>query len=471
MSDKNLKISVNGNFFRIEGDIKIFEELYLRQQCAWCDALDFTNIEYYYYNRDGYTSFLEIVGDILHTKFGYQIEVEWNDNLSPKDFEANINVNYRPLQEEAIDAVVDGRFGMLEAPPGFGKTICIASMVAKIGKRALILTEDTKPYLDMIKSLETVTDIPEIGKLAGDDEKLEDVTVCLIQKVASMVKKKSKKFLEYLSTIKVIIVDECHHAVASSYADIIAEIFDTTEYRIGVSATPLLREDGTQNRILGLLGPVLYTVTYAQAIDLGICTPCTFMYEVFNYDTEFKKSGKSLTNYNSIVKACITNNDARNELYAKRAKEFIQKGISCAIIVDKHNHAYALQKLIPNSKVVLGPDPKSPEEREELWRQLQNQEIMCVISTLLDEAANIPSLGAVLIASNQKTQIRTIQRMRSTRVFEGETAQGFVKKERGYVYTTIDMAPYLDEHSKRKVSILKDYLSGHEANEVIEVVG
>lgn len=468
---KTLTISVENNFFQIEEELEPFEELYLRKHFCWCDAMDFNSVEYYYHSGEGYTSMADEIFSILEEKFEYVLEIFDNTTLSEKDFEAKFLAQYREKQEECVNAVVKNRLGIIEACPGFGKTIIMGGIVANIGKKALILTEDTKPLNDAKKAMETFTDIKSVGFLAGDSEVYGDVTVCLIQKVASLLRNKNKAFLDFLKDVKVVVVDECHHTVATSYADIISYLYEQTEYRIGVSATPLMREDGTTIKTKALLGPVRYEVTYGDAIDMGVCVPCTLEYLNFEYEGEVGEEMQGLRNYNSIVKRCIVENYDRNLVYATKAKEYIKEGISCAIIVDKHNHAYNLQKMIPNSVVVLGPDPKELSDREEIWDKLSKKKIMCVISTLLDEAANIPSLGAVLIASNQKTQIRTIQRLRSTRSFKGDTALGYYKKDRAFVFTTIDQAPHLDQHSKTKINILKDYLSQHPANEVHELVG
>lgn len=464
---KKIKATIENDFFTFDKELEEYEELHLRKRCSWVDAMDFSQLEYYYHSGEGYTSFLPEIIDALETRYGYEVEIEDKSTLSDKEFEAEFKLQYRPRQKEAVDEIIKSRYGIIEAPPGFGKTAMIAAIVADLGKKALIITEDTKPCYDAIKAIKEFTTIGKVGTIAGDEEDIQNVSVCLIQKASSLIKNKDKAFMKYLSELKVIIVDECHHTVAESYANIIEICFQNLEYRLGVSATPLMREDGTVNKIKGLLGDVRYRITYPEAIDLKICVPCTLIYQDFMYDEELEEV-KGLANYNSLVKKCITDNYERNLVYANMAKEFISNEISCAIIVDKHKHAYNLQKLIPNSEVVIGPDPKSSEEREELWQKLQNQEIMCVMSTLLDEAANIPSLGAVLIASNQKTQIRTIQRMRSLRTFKGTTIHGEWEKTRGYVFTTIDHAPYLKEHSKKKVKIIKEYLEGHELNEVVD---
>lgn len=465
---KKITATIENDFFSLNKELSPPEEYKLRKYCCWCDALDFANIEYYYHSGEGYTSFLPEIKNILETEFGYDVSIEDKSTLSKPEFKAEFKLNYRPRQEEAVDTVISKRYGIIEAPPGFGKTAMIAAIVAKLGKKALIITEDTKPCYDAIKAIKQFTTIENVGVIAGDEVDIQPVSVCLIQKASSLIKNRNEEFLKYLKELKVIIVDECHHTVSETYSNIIEMCFGNLEYRLGVSATPLMREDGTTNKTKGLLGNVVYRIAYPEAIDLNICVPCTLVYEDFHYDEDIEE-GKGLSNYNSLVKECITENYSRNLQYANMAKDFIKDGISCAIIVDKHKHAYNLQKLIPNSAVVIGPDPKSSEEREELWQKLQNQDVMCAISTLLDEAANIPSLGAVLIASNQKTQIRTIQRLRSLRTFKGKTVHGHWEKTRGYVYTTIDHAPYLKDHSKKKVKIIKEYLEGHDLNEVIKL--
>lgn len=456
-----IDIIIDNNYFTIEGNLPKFVEYRLRKVCSWCDPLDFGTVERYYHSKTGYTSFIPTVTEIL-TENSIKYRILDVTELTDKTFEAQFTKEFRIGQEELVSAALKHRICMLEATPGYGKTVAFAAIVANIGKRALILTEDSKPFNDAVSTIKNFTTIKEVGELRGsDDLDFKEVNVALVQKLYSQYKKGNKELLEFLASVKVLIVDECHHSVSESYASLIYEMFENLEYRIGVSATTLDREDGTQKRTKALLGDVVYKITYAQAIDNKVCVPAKVYYKDIIYpDGLISETAR----YTTIVKKCVTENAHRNSVYADMAKHFERQGLTCAIIVDQVKHAYILQKLIPGSAVVLGPDPQTDEEREALWTKLNNHEITCVISTLLDEAANIPSLGAVLIASNQKTHIKTIQRLRCTRSFSGEVTGGKMHKKFGYVFVTQDFAPHLKEHSTKKLGILKEYMAQHEHN-------
>jgi superfamily II DNA or RNA helicase len=64
-----------------------------------------------------------------------------------------------------------------------------------------------------------------------------------------------------------LIVDEVHGAAARDRAKVLAGI--KAEYRIGLSATPLKRQDKRNSLVIGLLGPVVYTVEMGELVERG----------------------------------------------------------------------------------------------------------------------------------------------------------------------------------------------------------
>jgi superfamily II DNA or RNA helicase len=94
---------------------------------------------------------------------------------------------------------------------------------------------------------------------------------------------------------------------------------------------------------------------------------------------------------------------------------------------------------------------------------------MCVITTVFNQAVDIPSLGAVAIVAGGKSYVKLIQRIRSTRTFSGETATGHLTKTEGIVYYPYDRAPWLQNHSNQALKIFTELCSTHPKNQIIEV--
>ncbi len=163
----------------------------------------------------------------------------------------------------------------------------------------------------------------------------------------------------------------------------------------------------------------------------------------------------------------IVKNRERCEQYLHFTRTFIENGYSVAIIVAETEHGALFKEMYPDIVEVYGTTPK--KRRKEIWEQLKKKEIMGVVTTLMDEATNIPSLDAVAIAAGGKSKVKLIQRLRNLRTFEGYTVNGFEKKEMGYVFITEDRADFVRSHSKLNIKHLKELARQHPACEVIKV--
>ena len=113
--------------------------------------------------------------------------------------------------------------------------------------------------------------------------------------------------------------------------------------------------------------------------------------------------------------------------------------------------------------------PTGTKQRKQIWKDLNSRKIRCVVTTLMDEATNIPSLDAVALAAGGKSKTRLIQRLRNLRTFDGDTEDGRYTKDRGYVYMTIDNAPYLKTHSNINLKNLRALAGEHPDNQIIKI--
>ena len=222
------------------------------------------------------------------------------------------------------------------------------------------------------------------------------------------------------------------------------------------------------------IGPIISEITYQQAIDNKLLVPFTCFIEKAP-KREYLK-GKKITDLSGyqrkmlwpkVYKDYIVKNKDRNSMYVDFARQMIEDGCTAAIIVSRVEHGAEIKKLMPEAVEVYGPTPK--KERREAWKLLNERKIRCVITTLMDEATDVPSLDCVAIAAGGKQKKTLIQRLRNLRMFSGETADGYYTKERGYIYITEDAAPFVQSHSKTNIKNLRELAKQHEQNEIIRV--
>jgi superfamily II DNA or RNA helicase len=160
-----------------------------------------------------------------------------------------------PVQEQAVRNLLAHETGVFVAPPGVGKTVVGAYLVAARGRNALVLVH-RKPLLDQwVAQLALFLGIEpkDVGQIGAEKLRRNDhLDVAMIQ---SLIHK--GWVLDAVGGYGHVIADECHHVPDVSFARLLAavEARDVT----GLTATPQPR-DGLHPIIEMQLGPVRFAV-------------------------------------------------------------------------------------------------------------------------------------------------------------------------------------------------------------------
>jgi DNA excision repair protein ERCC-3 len=176
----------------------------------------------------------------------------------------------RPYQEAAVDAfyvngTVSGGSGVVVLPCGAGKTIVGIGAMADIQRATLILTPNTVAVRQWIAELldKTTLTPAEVGEYTGDRKDIRPVTVTTYQ-ILTYRPSEDGDFPHFgLVTGHdwgLIIYDEVHLLPAPVFR-LTAEI--QARRRLGLTAT-LVREDGREADVFGLIGPKRFDVPWRE---------------------------------------------------------------------------------------------------------------------------------------------------------------------------------------------------------------
>lgn len=161
----------------------------------------------------------------------------------------------REVQQQAVNALAAHETGVLVAPPGTGKTVIGAHLIAKRGVSTLVLVHRTQ-LLDQWRTqlgLFLGLAAGEIGQIGGGKRKANgQVDVAMIQ---SLLRKDA---VADTSSYGHVVVDECHHVPAVSFERVMREV--KARYVVGLTATPE-RRDGHHPILHFELGPVRFAVS------------------------------------------------------------------------------------------------------------------------------------------------------------------------------------------------------------------
>jgi superfamily II DNA or RNA helicase len=163
-----------------------------------------------------------------------------------------------PSQQAAVDALAASEIGVLVAPPGAGKTVMGAALIAERGTSTLVLVH-RRPLLEQWSSqLKRFLGIDpgDIGS-SGRPPTTTGVDLAMIQ---SVIRRKDVDLTGYGH----VVVDECHHVPAVSVEKLMQRI--PARHITGLTATPH-RRDGHDPIIAMQCGPVRHTVTTTERVE------------------------------------------------------------------------------------------------------------------------------------------------------------------------------------------------------------
>jgi superfamily II DNA or RNA helicase len=357
-------------------------------------------------------------------------EVEVIDFPERKEFHQNSDTfTLRPYQAECVKVIARERFGILLSPPRSGKTLMfIATVDSEKQFPTVFFCRSVDLAKQTVKRLRQFLPHIKTGMIADGVVDIQDVTVVTVQSVFSAYNKKwedksialEKMVTDKLAVktlirkAKIVFYDEVHHAKGDTSKFVLDKCI-STNMKIGLSATPF---SGNSEDILveQSVGDVIHKISYSELIKEGyLLKPYIYIYKLPKMVVE--------GNYQSIYKQAIVDNEFLQGLVKKIVNKLVSLNHSVVIQTEFINHTQLLSKLL-GCPSLTGKD--TSEKRDELLGKLERKEIMCLVSTLMEEGIDVGSLGYTINIAGGLSSISTFQRMRSITTNEGKKTCGII---------------------------------------------
>lgn len=265
-----------------------------------------------------------------------------------------------------------------------------------------------------------------IRKAFGDEEKRYKE---LLVKKAGNNYHKYVEAKQILSEVKVVIVDECHHAVSNQYQDSLAQM-PNARMVIGLTGTiPSEKDKVKRAKFEGIFGNVVYKTSNKYLIDNQISAkPLIKFIPITKPDSidlatavqalipkNTPRSQTDLLAYQGTYRLGITENTYRNQIIADLTHKLkVTKTGTTLIVVNSIEHGEIIQQLLEakGDTVAFLQGSSSSEEREDILNQVKAGTLDILIgTTILDEGMDLPNLKYLVYASAGKSTRQVLQRI------------------------------------------------------------
>jgi superfamily II DNA or RNA helicase len=299
--------------------------------------------------------FWKLIRDTLRNN-GYIVKFKDMEPPDPSKFKPrweNLKpFNLRPHQDEFLKKVMTNRCGRIDCPPGFGKTFMIGLIASLFPKARIdVVTRRVAVLRDRIYP-ELIQMVGDVGIRGGKKNIPNKRVMCYT--VGSMSYAKA-------TDCDILFGDECHELAADFSAQQLSRWTNSRNY--GLSASHDVRYDNKDLRMHGIFGPVIFRVSYEQAMDAEMVVPIKVMWSkvVMDYnpcggkkDVEKERLG-------------VWKNDIRNATIAEDANQYdddTQVLITCRTL----EHAMNLKKFLPNFTLVYMENGLSEQDRYKYYK-------------------------------------------------------------------------------------------------------
>lgn len=347
----------------------------------------------------------------------------------------------RRYQQEAAQAAVVRTRGILKLPTGAGKTRIAVAITERVPVPWLIYVPGIDLLHQFARDYTELTGAP-CGRFGdGLHELGQRVDVATYQSVFRWLHEDEQAARAYLRTRRGFVADEAHTiATATAIRDTGALV--NAYWRIGLSATPLLRTDRRVLCTLGSTGSLLYEVSAPALIDAGIISRPIITMPVHTQDEE-------TPDWPAAERNLVLRSPGRNALVTDLVGRAAKPGL---VFVRRLPHGRALTKALQKAGIkaefVWGSVP-AEIRRQQLDRLVAGKFDVIVCNVVFQQGIDCPELRSIVIAGGGRSEIATIQRV-------GRGVRTTAEKSTVEIWDILDRGnKYLERHADGRLGAYK----------------
>lgn len=360
------------------------------------------------------------------------------DNVRKKYKKLNLKwtlpFNLYDYQLKSVIDIQNNEGGVICLPTGAGKSVIMTRLAYEYDLPFIIIVHTKELLYQWERNIKESFDGICPGLVGDGYTNFEPITIGMLQTISQMIGNKKLTDLDY----PIFMMDECHRIPSETAYTV--SMHCNAPVRIGASATPM-RTDGADKKIWAAVGEIKSKITATELIERGILAKPKFVFL-----TPPAVYAGHRAKWQDAYLHGIVLNEERNNLIIKKAKEYANDGLTVYVHVERIDHGDILADRIPGSIFLSGKDNST--RRQLILKEFAAGKIKVLVSTLLKEGVNIPSMNVFIAGGAGKSPIGVLQKAgRALRVAPGKTEAVIVDFR--------DSGRYLGDHWAERYDIYK----------------
>ena len=410
--------------------------------------LNFPNPQFYELQRRGYSTwnthkFLKnievidsgilvpagILDEIQNFAAENNLKLEIDDQqvtIKPSSFKTTLELN--PEQLRVARELLRLNRVILEAKPGFGKTLVALYCVSRRKQSTLIVVHTRSLLHQWQKQLQTWFSLEkgELGMIGENKWKLgKKVTVASYYTLA-------KRGLDDIKDkFGFVVVDECHHVPANTFTQVLKSL--PAKYVLGLTATAYSK-DKLERLMNFYIGPVIQSKIKTRTI-VEENTENKVTTHLITRKTNFTPKEKG-SDFNEISLELVEDDEC-NQLVIDDVVEAVQSGSKCLVLTERVDHCKTLLELMrKNLKGIHAATftgRATKKSRENLFKRIRQDRFQVLIATgkVVGEGFDWPELTHLFLVFPFSWKGKLIQ-------YIGRVQRQAENKQAAYVYDYVD---------------------------------
>ena len=410
--------------------------------------LNFPNPQFYELQRRGYSTwnthkFLKnievidsgilvpagILDEIQNFAAENNLKLEIDDQqvtIKPSSFKTTLELN--PEQLRVARELLRLNRVILEAKPGFGKTLVALYCVSRRKQPTLIVVHTRSLLHQWQKQLQTWFSLEkgELGMIGENKWKLgKKVTVASYYTLA-------KRGLDDIKDkFGFVVVDECHHVPANTFTQVLKSL--PAKYVLGLTATAYSK-DKLERLMNFYIGPVIQSKIKTRTI-VEENTENKVTTHLITRKTNFTPKEKG-SDFNEISLELVEDDEC-NQLVIDDVVEAVQSGSKCLVLTERVDHCKTLLELMrKNLKGIHAATftgRATKKSRENLFKRIRQDRFQVLIATgkVVGEGFDWPELTHLFLVFPFSWKGKLIQ-------YIGRVQRQAEDKQAAYVYDYVD---------------------------------